>query len=39
MRRSVASDSGTKGALASLRKRPSARSISLDFNYRLFLIP
>ena len=30
MRRSGASDGGTKGALASLRKRPSARSMSLD---------
>ena len=30
MRRSGASDGGTKGALASLRKRPSARSMSLE---------
>ena len=36
MRRSGASDGGTKGALASLRKRPSARSMSLIRSCRLF---
>ena len=38
MRRSGASDSGTKGALASLRKRPSARSMSLIRSCRLFFV-
>ena len=38
MRRSGASDGGTKGALAWLRKRPSARSMSLIRSCRLFFL-